>query len=307
MPSWNDIVLSVQNNGSKLDKQKLWETRQNYIKELSDHTGRNTIAYYSGFLTSNIQTRRSSIIDEDMNGFMNAVYGMDRKKGLDLILHTPGGEVCATEAIGTYLISMFGDNIRVIVPQLAMSGGTMLCCLGTDIVMGKHSSIGPIDPQLGGVPAHGVKIEFENIKKEVAENPKLIYVYKEILAKYHPTFILSCLQAISLSKQMAKKWLKNAMFKSTSDKKKIDKIVNTLNATNQTLHHARHYGIEEAKKLGLKIIDLESDQTLQDKVLSIHHSFMYTFSVNPHIVKIIENDQKKSYIFNQIQQPVIMR
>lgn len=53
-----------------------------------------------------------------MNAFMNAVYQLDKDKGLDLILHTPGGDLAATESIVNYLHSVFGTDIRAIVPQL---------------------------------------------------------------------------------------------------------------------------------------------------------------------------------------------
>ncbi|MHB1126932.1 MAG: hypothetical protein ACYC2T_08230 [Bacillota bacterium] len=54
---------------------------------------------------------------------------MDRSKGLDLILHTPGGEIAATESLVDYLRSMFGSDIRAIVPQIAMSCGLWVSIL----------------------------------------------------------------------------------------------------------------------------------------------------------------------------------
>lgn len=305
MPSWNEIVTDVQKQGDSVAQFKhLNNLRKDYIADLSKFTGRNVIAYYSAFLSSP-NHRRTTIIDEDMNGFMNAIYGMDRTKGLDLILHTPGGEICATEALGNYLVSMFGNNIRVIIPQIAMSGGTMLSCLGTEIIMGKHSSIGPIDPQINGVPAHGIKLEFEMIKDEIKKNPAMIVLYREILSKYHPTFILMCEQAITLSEEVASRWLKNSMFK--KNKKKdvaVKKILKILNSTDNTLVHARHFGPTKAKEIGLKIYNLEKNNDLQEKVLSIHHAITYTFSMTNSLLKIIDNNLGKSYIFQspEIQQ-----
>ncbi len=124
------------------------------------HTGRNVIVYYSGWLQKS-GVPNSGINDADKNGLMTVIHGMDRKKGLDILLHTPGGEVAATESIVDYLHSMFDTNIRAIVPQLAMSAGTMIACACREIVMGKHSSLGPIDPQFRGIPAHGVVEEFQ--------------------------------------------------------------------------------------------------------------------------------------------------
>jgi membrane-bound ClpP family serine protease len=55
---------------------------------------------------------------------------------------------------------MFGTNIRAIIPQMAMSAGTMIALSTREIIMGKHSNLGPIDPQIAGIPAHGVIEEF---------------------------------------------------------------------------------------------------------------------------------------------------
>lgn len=80
-------------------------------------------------------------------------HGLNFEKGLDLILHTPGGDVAATESIIEYLNDVFEGDIRAIVPQIAMSGGTMVACSCNEILMGKQSSLGPVDPQLRGFPA----------------------------------------------------------------------------------------------------------------------------------------------------------
>lgn len=73
---------------------------------------------------------------------MTVIHQLDRNKGLDLILHTPGGDTAATESIVDYLHNMFGNNIRAIVPQLAMSAGTMIACSCKEIIMGLQSSLG---------------------------------------------------------------------------------------------------------------------------------------------------------------------
>ena len=85
-----------------------------------------------------------------MTGFMTVINKLDRKLGLDLILHTPGGEINATEALVNYLRYAFDGDIRALIPHQAMSAGTMISLACKTIVMGAHSSLGPIDPQVGG-------------------------------------------------------------------------------------------------------------------------------------------------------------
>lgn len=102
-----------------------------------------------------------NINDEDKTGFMSCIHTLDRSKGLNLILHTPGGELAATESLVYYLRDMFGNNKWVIVPEIAMSAGTMIVCASQIIIMGKHSSLGPIDPQYSGLSTYGVIEEVE--------------------------------------------------------------------------------------------------------------------------------------------------
>lgn len=65
----------------------------------------------------------------------------------------------------------------------------MIALSSKEIVMGKHSSLGPIDPQFNGLPAHGLLEEFEQAKKEVSENPQTAHIWQVILNKYNPTML----------------------------------------------------------------------------------------------------------------------
>ena len=121
MPSWHSILEEIQHRGSIHDV-----IRREYLAKLHSVTGRNVIVYYSGWLQK--PGVPAHVNDGDKNGFMTAVHKLDRSKGLDLLLHTPGGETAATESIVDYLHSMFGTNIRAIVPQIALSAGTMIAC-----------------------------------------------------------------------------------------------------------------------------------------------------------------------------------
>lgn len=90
MPNWKDVLSEIQRYQhihSREAKFAVDITRRKYLKRLNRHTDRNVIAYYSGWLSKpDIQ---SDINDEDKNGFMMAVHKLDKRKGLDLILHTP--------------------------------------------------------------------------------------------------------------------------------------------------------------------------------------------------------------------------
>ena len=262
--------------------------RKRYIKELHKYTGRNTIAYYSGWLQKKAADLPVGIDDYDKNGFMTTISGLNAQDGLDLILHTPGGEVAATESIIDYLLQKFQD-IRVVVPQLAMSAGTMIACSADKILMGKHSSLGPIDPLYKGLPAHAVLEEFDKAYKEINKNEKKVFVWRPILEKYNPTLLGECKKSIIWAEKIISENLNKRMFKNEKNaSKKIQKIKKELADHSISLSHSRHISAERCKKLGLKVEMLEDDQALQDAVLSVHHCFMHTLS-NTDVFKIIEN------------------
>jgi membrane-bound ClpP family serine protease len=210
--------------------------------------------------------------DLDKNGFMSVVHGLDSKLGLDLMLHTPGGDMAATESIIDYLRQMFGWNIRAIVPQIAMSGGAMIACSCKEIIMGKQSNIGPFDPQIGGIPAQAIKSELQRAAAEIKADSTKAYVWQPILQKYSLGFITSVEQSIAMADSVVKQNLIDCMFHGEPNAAQIaDVIVQTLGSNAATQMHARHIHKDKARALGLKITDLESDGKLQDAVLSVHH------------------------------------
>lgn len=285
MPNWNQLLDELNAAGGMHDV-----IRRRYLKEVSEITDRNVIIYYSGWLQKENITG-IEINDEDKNGFMTVIHKLDRSRGLDLILHTPGGEMAATESLVDYLRSMFGTDIRAIVPQLAMSGGTMIACACKEIFMGKQSSLGPIDPHYGGIPAHGIVEEFKRAKKEISEDTtsSSIAVWQPIIAKYSPTLIGECEKAIDWSNEMTREWLQTGMFASEQNSDdKINNIIKELGDHALTKSHARHLSIERCRDIGLKIKTLEENDKFQDAVLSLHRACMLTFSAT-RAFKIVEN------------------
>lgn len=233
-----------------------------------------------------------------MNGLMNAVHGLDRSKGLDLVLHTPGGETAATEAIVKYLLGCFNNDVVAIVPQLAMSAGTMVACACKSIIMGRQSSLGPTDPQLNGVPAAGVIEEFDQAIKDAKQRPESIPMWSQIINKYHPTFIGECMKAVNASKGILDGWLRGNMFANDPNcDVTVETIVEKLCEHQNSAMHNRHFSAQDLIDIGMRIELLESDNALQDAVLSVHHAFMITFQRSS-AAKIIESSADKHWIIH---------
>lgn len=288
MPSWNNVLEEISRKQIE-GHQSVDLVRRGYLKGLHNHTKRNVIAYYSGWLSKSPDTPNLDIGDGDKNAFMSCIHNLDRNLGLDLILHTPGGNIAATESLVDCLWEMFGKDIRVIVPQIAMSAGTMIACSSKTIVMGKQSSLGPIDPQFSGIAAQAVIDEFNMAVDFIKANPSSAPLWQAIVGKYHPTFLLECQHAIEWSRSMVKSWLKENMFQSDADPEaKAETALATLASHASTKTHARHLPAQQCKDIGLNIERLEDDENLQDIVLTVHHAFMHTFGMT-HAVKIVEN------------------
>ena len=74
---------------------------------------------------------------------------------LDLVAHTPGGLVLASEQIARAL-HRHPARVTVIVPHYAMSGGTLLALAADEILMDENAVLGPVDPQIGMWPAASI-------------------------------------------------------------------------------------------------------------------------------------------------------
>jgi hypothetical protein len=302
---WHQILEELQREQqehSNLAASTMDRVRRKYLRSLFDLTGRNVIAYYSGWLTKpNVEG--VDINDDDMNAFMACIHGMDRSRGLDLILHTPGGGIAATESLVQYLKKMFGDDIRAIVPQIAMSAGTMLSLSCRSIVMGKQSSLGPIDPQIHGIPADVVVTEFLRAYEEIKEDMAKAQVWGPILGRYTPSFLSQCEYAVEWSKHFVRDALVSNMLKGHEHATELaDEIVASLSSAAVNKAHNKHIHIDQIRDLGISVEVLEDDQGLQDAVLSVHHAFVHTMSSTT-ALKIVENHEGKAAV-RHIQQPV---
>ena len=287
---------------NKIRINTITQLRLQYVSALANYTNRNVIVYYSTFLHGNLMSSNPELMinDNDLNGLMNSVNGLDKSKGLDLVIQTPGGITTATESVVKYLRKCFNNDIRVIVPHIAMSAGTMIACSAKEIIMGKQSSLGPIDPQYRNVPAEGVIEEFDRAIREIQANPQRALIWKEIISQYRPTFIGECQYAIDLSRNLVTEWLSTCMFKKSKNKEiKVKAIVEGLASHSTSKLHDKHFDFDDCKKIGLKVFELEKDSVLQDAVLSVHHSYVLSSYLLPNTLKYIENNNGQTFVISE--------
>jgi ClpP class serine protease len=89
---------------------------------------------------------------DDSEAVLRAIRMTPDETPIDLVLHTPGGLVLAAEQIA-YALRDHPAKVTVLVPHYAMSGGTLIALAADEIRMDAAAVLGPVDPQLGDLPA----------------------------------------------------------------------------------------------------------------------------------------------------------
>ena len=92
---------------------------------------------------------------EDSEAILRAIRMTPDERPIDLVLHTPGGLVLASEQIA-YALRDHPAKVTVLVPHYAMSGGTLVALAADEIRMDPAAVLGPVDPQLGELPAASI-------------------------------------------------------------------------------------------------------------------------------------------------------
>jgi ClpP class serine protease len=92
---------------------------------------------------------------EDSEQVLRAIRLTPDTVPIDLVAHTPGGLVLASEQIARAL-HKHPAKVTVLVPHYAMSGGTLLALAADEIVMDENAVLGPVDPQIGQWPAASI-------------------------------------------------------------------------------------------------------------------------------------------------------
>lgn len=296
-----DVQKSAQSRGAlgpDMDGLRL-----GYLQNLQKLTGRATIAYVSGWLQKK-DAPDIAVETGDVHGLMETCYEV--KEGeLDLIIHSPGGSADAAEQMIEYLRTQFG-YIRAIVPMQAKSAATMMALGCDEILLGEHSELGPIDPQIfvptpEGMrlsPAHAILRDFARAKEECKNDVGNLPAWTPILRSYSGGLIEFCNQQVKLSIDVVERWLAQHMLKHAdmgipeeNRKQKAHEIATWFgseSAYDRFRSHGRPIRFPELKAQGLRVRRLEEDDKLQDAVLSLYHIYDLTLNFTP-AVKLIEN------------------
>lgn len=174
---------------------------------------------------------------EDSEQVLRAIRLTPPDVPIDLILHTPGGLVLATEQIGRALIR-HPAKVTVFVPHYAMSGGTMLALAADEIVMDANAVLGPVDPQLGNMAAASILKVVE--QKPISEIDDQTLIMADLSRK-----------AIDQVQRFVRTLLKDSIPKQKIAPENIERIVEAI--TTGRVTHDYPIMVEEATELGLPV------------------------------------------------------
>lgn len=194
-----------------------------------------------------------------------------KKNALIIMLDTPGGVVEVVERM-VETIRHFYREVFFIIPDRAMSAGTIFALSGDRILMDYFSCLGPIDPQIEKdgvlVPALSYLNQFERLNKK-AENGVLTSAEYALLSKLDLGELYQFEQARELSVELLIKWLSNYKFKNwiqtetrklpvtqKRKEKQAKKIATELNKNDRWHSHGRGIDMKTlTEELKIKIED----------------------------------------------------
>jgi ClpP class serine protease len=171
---------------------------------------------------------------EDSEAVLRAIRLTPSDMPIDIILHTPGGLVLATEQIAHALIQHKAD-VTVFVPHYAMSGGTLISLAADKIIMDENAVLGPVDPQVGQYPAISILKTVSQKNKDKIDDETLILA--DISEK---------------AMKQVKDFVKRILLANNYSEENTERISQTLSEGRWT--HDYPITFEEAKEIGLNVI-----------------------------------------------------
>ncbi|MCI5166964.1 MAG: hypothetical protein D3903_12940 [Candidatus Electrothrix sp. GM3_4] len=170
----NSIAKGYRADGTEEDQSI---AKQNISKYLLQSAAKNRISEMYNVV---ILYDASTMVKSDADSIYNAITAFTDDRPLLLILYSNGGIIGSAYLIGQLCREYCNDKFVITVPRQAKSAATLLCCAADEIHMGSLSELGPIDPQINGLPALGLKNSIQHIANLVKETPESA----EMFARY---------------------------------------------------------------------------------------------------------------------------
>ena len=244
----------------------------------------------------------------DIDGFTDLISSCNGDKGVDVLIHSPGGLPDATERIVAILRNAF-DEVHFLVPHSAYSAATMLALSGNSITIHPSGTLGPIDPQVNGTPARAIIQGFERIRDYILKTgPEALPAYIPMIEKYSIDLLEQCADFEILSKNLVKTWIREYMMPDPvaySDQQ-VEDVATYFSNYGEHKIHSRPLMVKKLTPFGLPIANSTGELT---PLLWEAYQLINIFFRGTPFVKLYENTkgvswgrQHMQFVFNQPQQ-----
>lgn len=272
------IPTSYQDITDHFDKAgevPLFLLRAETLRRIERITARPLISYVAK--THNISpTVPAHIDDADLLGFGDLVQSTPGNT-VDVLLISNGGSVEATERIVRLLRNQY-HQLRFIVPANAYSAATLMCFSGNEILLDPLGTLGPIDPQINGVPARAMLRAMESLEERLRDQgPRSLTAYIPMLQKMDLHMLEICKSAQALSKELATRYLSEYMLRAPLDDPRVVAIVDHFSDYDLHKSHGRSIDRGKCQELGLAVTPLEQDGHLRDLIRSLVNQYELLF------------------------------
>jgi len=214
------------------------------------------------------------IDDSDLVGISDLVRTSPGEK-LDVLIISNGGSAEAAERIVRLLRAQYKE-VRFIVPGNAFSAATLICFSGDSIAMTLEGTLGPIDPQINGVPARAILRAFETLEERLKnEGPKALPAYVPLLSRYDLHILEICKSAQNLSSELAARWLSEYMLRCEETDEKVVKAVGFF--ADYDVHKSHGRSIDRTRAAEMLKIEKTEDIGLDSLVRSLYLQYVFWF------------------------------
>ena len=286
---WHNFL---NESSGKFNVKTLIKLRQSCYRDIERYRKNPLLVYATNFFETPPGT--PNFIDfPDVEGWADLVSSVKGSKTVDVILHSPGGRPDATERLVEILRNQF-EEVNFLVPHSAYSAATMLALSGDSIILHPSAVLGPIDPQINGIPVRAIKRSFEKIKETLnKEGPEALFPYIPLIEKHSLELLELCEDSEKLSKELVTDWLKKYMFKNeTNANQKIQDVAKYFSNYDEHLIHTRPLSMKKISELGLNI--KLANKTLQALMWEAYILINGFFNVSS-FVKLYENTRGISW------------
>jgi len=239
-------------------------TRRPYYRRLSKtFGGRAVVSLFTSF------TYDVELEHDDCDSLLNVLHQTDLRKGLVLLINSPGGDILAAERIVNICRSYSGtSDYWALVPGRAKSAATIVCLGASKIIMAPSSELGPVDPQVtlreDGVTKYfsavGLVQGYRDLFGKAVATTGSLEPYIQQLARYDDREINKYEAWIALSESVAIKVLSTGIMNNIDEAEIKRKVGIFLEPKAGTQDHGRAISAREAEACGLNVeeIDLKS-------------------------------------------------